>query len=184
MRGKRASFFALAWGFAEATLFFIVPDVLLSWFALRSRKSALLACLWAAAGALLGGTALWFIGSENPQPIQKVFTYLPAITANMISDVRAQIAEIGLVALFVGPLIGTPYKIYAVEAASMGYGLGVFLLISLPARLLRFVVVSVVAGTIAKALQPKLGRRHLRTIHIVFWLLLYGFYFSLMPSMG
>lgn len=181
---KRGSFFALAWGFAEATLFFIVPDVLLSWFALRSRKFALLACLWAAAGALLGGTVLWFMGNENPQPIREVFNYLPAITANMISDVRAQIEEIGLVALFVGPLVGTPYKIYALETASLGYGLGIFLLISLPARLLRFAVVSFAAGTIAKALQPKLSQRHLRTIHLVFWLLLYGFYFSLMPSKG
>jgi membrane protein YqaA with SNARE-associated domain len=184
MRDKRASIFALTWGLAEATLFFIVPDVLLSWFALRSRRLALLACLWAAAGALLGGTVLWLIGRENSQPVQEVFTYLPAITANMISAVHAQVAEIGLVALFVGPLLGTPYKIYAVEAASLGYGLGIFLLVSLPARLLRFVIVSFVAATLANALAPRLGRRKLQTLHIVFWLLLYGIYFSLMPSRG
>jgi hypothetical protein len=31
---------AVLWGFAEATVFFIVPDVQLSWLALRSRRTA------------------------------------------------------------------------------------------------------------------------------------------------
>ena len=184
MQAKRASFFALAWGFAEATLFFIIPDVLLSWFALRSRKFALIACLWVTVGALLGGTILWLIGGTNPEPVREIFIYLPAVTANMVEEVRAQLEEIGLIALFIGPFIGTPYKIYAIEAANLGYGLGIFLLISLPARLLRFVIVSYVAGTIARALRPKLSQRHLRSIHVVFWLLLYATYFSLMPSSG
>jgi membrane protein YqaA with SNARE-associated domain len=184
MHASRTKLFAFAWGIAEATLFFIIPDVLLSWIALRSRRQALLACLWVAFGALLGGAALWFIGSINPDPVREVFTFLPAITANMISDVHEQLLDIGLVALFLGPLIGTPYKIYAVETASLGYGLGIFLLVSLPARLLRFVIVSFVAGTIARVLQPRLGHRKLQMAHIVFWLLLYATYFSLMPSQG
>jgi len=184
MQISRNNLLAVVWGFAEATLFFIVPDVLLSWIALKSRKRALLACLWVAAGALCGGALIWLLGRENPEAVRQIFTYLPAMTANMATDVHAQLEEIGLVALFIGPLIGTPYKIYAVEAASLGYGLGIFLLISLPARLLRFVIVSLITGTIANVLHPKLRQRHLRILLGVFWLLLYGTYFSLMPSRG
>ena len=45
---------AAVWGFAEATLFFIVPDVLLSWIALHAPRKALVACLWAVVGAPSG----------------------------------------------------------------------------------------------------------------------------------
>ena len=40
------------WGFAEATLFFIVPDVLLSYVALKNLRAALLTCFIATGGAL------------------------------------------------------------------------------------------------------------------------------------
>jgi len=109
---------------------------------------------------------------------------LPAITASMTSDVHAQLEDIGLAALFIGPLVGTPYKLYALEAASLGYGPGIFLLISLPARLLRFVIVSFVAGTLSQMLTPRLSRRNLQAMHLLFWFCLYAAYFSLMPSKG
>jgi len=46
---------AFLWGLAEATCFFIVPDVLLSFIALRRLRTALLCCGLALAGALLAG---------------------------------------------------------------------------------------------------------------------------------
>ena len=57
---------AASWGAAEATLFFIVPDVLLSRMALQDRRRALQACLWALAGALAGGTLVWMLGYADP----------------------------------------------------------------------------------------------------------------------
>ena len=184
MRVSRSNLLAAVWGLAEATLFFIIPDVLLSWIALRSRKRALIACLWVTAGALCGGTILWLVGHNNPEPVRQIFTFLPAITADMVAGVNAQLEKTGLLALFIGPLIGTPYKIYAVETASLGYGLSIFLLISVPARLLRFVIVSVVAGTICEMLTPRVSQRNLRIIHLLFWIALYGVYFSVVPSKG
>ncbi len=52
--------------------------------------------------------------------------------------VEKQCAEFCSDPLFLGPLGGLAYKIYAVEAAHLGYGLAIFLLISLPARLTRW----------------------------------------------
>lgn len=127
---------------------------------------------------------MWLIGRDNPEQVRHFFTFLPAITADMVVDVNKQLENNGLVALFVGPLTGTPYKIYALEAASLGYGLGILLLISLPARLLRFVIVSLVAGTICQMLSSRVSLRKLRIIHLVFWLGLYGVYFSVVPSKG
>lgn len=40
---------SLLWGFSEATLFFIIPDVLLSAIALKSGKKAFKACFYALA---------------------------------------------------------------------------------------------------------------------------------------
>jgi len=182
MQLNRTNVLAAIWGVAEATVFFIVPDVLLSWIALRSRKLALIACLWATGAALVGGCILWFVGRHDPEPARALFATLPAINDGMIEGVRSQLHATGLKGLFMGPLQGTPYKLYAVEAASIGYGLGIFLLISLPARLIRFLLVSLVAGGISALLRRRLSLRHLQTMHILFWAALYTWYFSVMPG--
>ncbi len=182
MQINRTNALASFWGIAEATFFFIVPDVLLSWIALQSYKRALLACFWATGGALLGGGILWFIGQNDPAASRAFFAALPAIDDSMIANVQSQLGIAGLKALFVGPLIGTPYKIYAVEAAHLGYGLGIFLLISLPARLVRFLLVSIVAGGMSKLLSRRLSLRQLQGLHILFWIALYAWYFSVMPG--
>ena len=184
MRLNRTNTLAAFWGLAEATVFIIVPDVFLSWVALRSRKRALIACLWVTGGALAGGCVLWFVGRHDPEPARALFTALPAINDGMIENVRSQLHTSGLKALFLGPLSGTPYKIYAVEAASVGHGLGLFLLISLPARLIRFLLVSLVAGGIATVLRQRMSLRHLRILHVLFWTALYAWYFSVMPGSG
>jgi membrane protein YqaA with SNARE-associated domain len=50
---------AALWGFAEATLFFIVPDVLLSIIAVRrGRRPAWIAMAWTIAGAIAGGALM------------------------------------------------------------------------------------------------------------------------------
>ena len=182
MKINRANALASFWGIAEATFFFIVPDVLLSWIALRSYKRALLACCWTTGGALLGGSILWYIGQSDPATSRAFFAALPAIDDSMIANVQSQLSNTGLRALFVGPLIGTPYKIYAIEAAHLGYGLGIFLLISLPARLIRFLLVSIVAGGLSTLLSRRLSLRHLQGLHILFWIVLYAWYFSVMPG--
>lgn len=43
------------WGFAEATLFFVVPDVLLSAIALRDQLTAVRASFAAVLAAMIGG---------------------------------------------------------------------------------------------------------------------------------
>ena len=178
----RCNALALFWGFAEATVFIIVPDVLVSWVAIHSYKRAFIASLWVLCGALIGGCLLWFVGKTDPEPARALFVSLPAISAAMIADVRSQLDDIGLMAVIIGPLSGTPYKIYAVEAANLGFGLANFLLISIPARLLRFLLVGVVSGAIGQFVQRKSGLRVARILLAVFWVGLYAWYFSVMAD--
>src|SRR5699024_4595805 len=52
---RRIHAWAAAWGLAEGTFFFIVPDVWLSWVALQKPRTARKAALSALAGAMAGG---------------------------------------------------------------------------------------------------------------------------------
>jgi len=184
MKLSRINAVAALWGLAEATLFFIVPDIFLSWVALRSFKRAMWACLWALLGALIGGALIWYIGLLNADPLRAVFTSIPAINEDMLNSVRDQLQHNGLVALFIGPLIGTPYKLYALEAAQLGYGLFIFLLISIPARLIRFVIVTIVSAGASRALGKFVGLRTLQVLHVCVWTAFYSWYFHVMSSAG
>ncbi len=182
MRIARANAIASLWGFAEATLFFIVPDVLLSWLALRSTKSGLIACLFALLGALVGGSAMWLWGRFDPDSARAIFELLPAMGVDSIVSVQKQLADSGITALFLGPLGGTPYKIYAVEAANLGYGLVIFLAVSIPARLTRFLLVTIVSGVASRVLRRRFSLRTVQMIHVGFWAVFYTLFFTVMAG--
>ena len=182
MKLIRTNAFAFVWGLAEATLFFIVPDVLLSWLALHNYKHALVACLYALSGALLGGGMTWLLGQTDAESGRVLFASLPAIHDGMIADVRSQLEISGLTSLFWGPLTGTPYKIYALEAGSLDYGLAIFLLVSIPARLFRFVVVAVFVGMLGRLLAHRLTLGQRQVLLVVCWAGFYSWYFHIMSK--
>ena len=179
---SRTNALASFWGLAEATVFFIVPDVQLSWLALRSPKTGLVACLFALLGALIGGSVMWMWGRSDPDTARAVVESLPAISSAMTAGVRQQLTDSGVAALFLGPLGGVAYKIYAVEAAHLGYGLAIFLLVSLPARLTRFVLVTSIAGAVSWTLRKRVSLRAVRSIHVAFWIVFYAWFFTVMAD--
>ena len=183
MRQQRAILsLAAAWGAAEATLFFFVPDVLLSRVALTQRRVALLACAWATAGAVAGGILVWFCGLSDPEAARELFESIPGISRGMIQDVQAQLGELGVLAIFVGPAIGTPYKVYALEAAGQDIGLLAFALVSVPARIARFAAVAYLASLAGSQLRKIWSLRVVYAMHIVLWILFYAWYFQAMSQ--
>jgi membrane protein YqaA with SNARE-associated domain len=171
---------ALLWGCAEATVFFIVPDVLLSWIGLRDLRRALLACLYALLGALVGGSIVWLLGHRDPEPVRSLYAVLPAIDAEMIRAVREQLKTQGILALFLGPLSGTPYKLYALESPVVGLGYVPFLLVSVPARLLRFVAVTMAAAALSRLLRRRLALQQRQRLLLLAWATFYAGYFYAM----
>ena len=168
------------WGFAEATLFFFVPDIWLTAMAVRrGLKQALLACLAALAGALLGGMAMYGWGEANPEAARDILDWVPAIDKAMIAEVQTSLRTDGAMAVFLGPLFGVPYKIYAVEAAGAGIGLAEFLAISVPARLLRFLFLTLVAWAISAALAGRAGSRMRVGLLAGAWGIFYAAYFTI-----
>ena len=171
---------ALLWGFAEATVFFIVPDVLLSWYGLKDLRRALFACLFALLGALAGGSVIWLFGHGDPEPVRSIYAALPAIDTAMINGVREQLQSHGLAALFLGPLSGTPYKLYALESGHLGLGYVPFLLVSAPARLLRFALVTLAVAGLGRLLSRRLALYQRQRLLLFAWGAFYAWYFYAM----
>jgi membrane protein YqaA with SNARE-associated domain len=160
---------AFAWGFAEATFFFIVPDVCLTFIALASVRTAFEASFSALAGALAGGCAMYVYGHGSQESARSFLNRIPGIKSSLLGSVRLQLQTRGLLAVLRGPLQGIPYKIYAVEWGALRGGFTGFLLASVPARYPRFLL-SVLVAASCREYVSALGLG-------VIWLFFYCFYF-------
>ena len=67
---------------------------------------------------------------------------IPAIDGNLLNEVEGQVEASGARATFGGPIAGRPYKIYAVYAGGKEVNSPSFFLISIPAHLLRFILLT------------------------------------------
>lgn len=171
---------AFAWGLAESTLFFIVPDVLLTRLALRDFRRALIASLWAAAGALVGGTVLWFAARHgSTQFLLNAFDWIPGISRELIVRTAQSLDSQGYTALFTDALTGQPYKLYAVHAGAQDFPLAAFLAVSLVARLSRFLLTAGLVWLAGRALSQHTEAFRLR-LHAYGWFAFYTTYFVVM----
>jgi membrane protein YqaA with SNARE-associated domain len=170
---------ACAWGFAEATLLFIVPDVWLSYLALTDLKRALRASLWTLGGALAGGAAMYEWSIVDREQALVAVQHLPAIGGAMLEESGAMLREEGVWALFPGMLRGMPYKTFAVQAPHADIGLWLLLAVTVPARLARFALVSVATHFVAQRALGRWSRRAHVIMLTVAWAGFYAVYFTL-----
>ena len=168
------------WSAAEAAIFFIVADVPISWIAVRSgTRAALLAALVAAVASVAGAAAVLLWAARDPSGAATTMASLPAIDPELIARAARDYHE-GALAMLAGSFSGTPFKLYALEAAkSHGYAL---LLIAPLLRLPRFAAVAILAGTISDLLKPRVDLRRRLLILVLLWVAFYAFYFSVMPG--
>lgn len=173
---------AALWGFAEATLFFIVPDLWLSIVGRDKLRAGLIACVYALLGSLAGGALVYFWGSVDPAGAAFVLEKTPAVSPEMVVRVHEELNDHGGLAIFFGPLSGTPYKLYAAQAADAGINLLPFLWISIPARFIRFVAVTTFCHYALRALK-RLGLHvNSLTILLTAWSAFYIVFFAIMPN--
>jgi hypothetical protein len=171
---------ALFWAFAEATLFFIVPDVWLTLVAVRRGiRPAMIACGFAVLGAVAGGAVLYLWAQADAASAVATIAAVPGIPPSMIDNAAAALGAEGVLAMVFGAFAGVPYKIYAVEAPGAGLGLALFLLASVPARLLRFVLLAFMASAFAALFDGWLSRRVVVAIVLALWALFYAGYWAL-----
>jgi len=174
---------AFVWGFAEATLFFLVPDVLLSYAGLKhGPRRAAIASLFAALGAGLGGAFMFAWSAHAPEAARAAVLAVPAISAAMAEHAADAMAENWFLATLAGPLSSTPFKLYAILAPAAGASLPAFALAGVAARLPRFLVVSIGVALAGQGLARWLSERQRLWLLIGAWLLFYAAFFALMPN--
>lgn len=172
----RAEGISWGWGLVESMLFFLVPDVFLSMVAVQSLRRSLWCCVWAVAGAMLGGSLMYAWGAHDAITALKVLDAVPAIPADMLVSVRQDLEARGLVAMLSGPVVGIPYKIYAVQAGALGLSWPVFAGMTIPARIIRFLITCVAFHVVARGIRRYAGPKVVAGCWVLFWILNYSIY--------
>lgn len=181
--GRRLNAAAFLWGLAEAVVFFVVPDVLLTLIAQRRGfRVAAVATVFAVLGACFGGALMWRLGRDRQESIIALLDSLPAISPGMIAAAAPMLARDPLHALIDGAFSGVPYKVFAGLAANAGIALLPFLLITIPARAARFLLAAAVTVLVDRMLSRWLARRRRTQILVAGWLVFYVLYWMLMPN--
>ncbi|MEM9635453.1 MAG: hypothetical protein AAGA50_29295 [Pseudomonadota bacterium] len=171
-------FLAALWGFAEATLFFIVPDVLLTSLALHSLKKALWACLVASIAAALGGMLVWLSTTWFPDQTRMVLLHVPGISDETFARVGQLVQSGFYIGMLQGAFSGVPYKIFAFTAGETGINPFVLFLLTPLARLPRFLLLACLAWGLSAFIGNRLSATAKLTISLAFWAVFYVFYFS------
>ena len=171
---------AFIWGFAEGTFFFLVPDLLVSLVAILRPRHAWRHILAAIAGSVIAGMLLFNWSIHDARTARATVARVPFVKASMFASVEADFRKYGLGAVFLGPLSGTPYKIFAVEAPAF-VGEAAFLGATAPARAERFVCVWAGFAFVGNLLRRWLRRTdaQLAIRYAIIWVIFYSFYWGM-----
>lgn len=167
---------AFLWGFAEGTLFFILPDVPLSLAALYRPRRALVQVIAIICGAVLAGAVMFFWASHSPSARLAV-AHVPLVRSAMFQRSEADYARFGIWAVSLGPIRGIPYKVYAIEAPGH-CSLGTFMLVTIPARMMRLLVVWAAFAAAGLALRAFRCRSVAPVLHVLVWIVVYAVYWA------
>ncbi len=181
---------AFLWGLAEGTLFFIVPDVLITLVAMFRPRRALLHAGSAVAGAVLAGALMYTWASASPDSARSAVDAVPFVESNVLVVASIDFSYDGGWAVIYGPLRGIPYKVYAVTAPRY-MGLTAFLLLTMPARLWRFLLTGLVFALLGQMLRtawlPFFGDlrpydtpRLMLLVHLALWGVFYALYWGIL----
>jgi glycerol uptake facilitator-like aquaporin len=170
---------AFLWGVAEATFFFVIPDVFLSFVAMFAWRRTWSHILAAVSGALIGGALLFTWAQANPARAHAAIARVPFVRESMFARVDDGLRTQGLSAVLLGSVTGIPYKLYAIEAPKF-FSERNFLLVTPPARAVRFLLVWIAFGAAATWLRKRRNWRtaQLLRLHAALWVINYAFYWG------
>lgn len=169
---------AAVWAFADATVFFIVPDIWLTYVGLKHGTfAALLAGLFVTLGGVIGGLALFFFASSEPAEARNILLMLPAVNAEALQDARALLARWDAIAVVGNPYSLMPFKVLAVEAPAAKVQPLLFGLATFFAYLSRAFLIALIAGFLGWLFRRTFGVRRLVIWAMLFWAVMYALFF-------
>lgn len=163
------------WGFAEALLFFIVPDVWLGLVALYAPRRTLITLAAIVLGATAGATTLYLVTLALGDGLSGVIVALPGITDADLTQARAELADQGAIAFLNGVLQGLPVKVYIHAAALDGIDLAQvipFTLLNRIERMLLFGLIMAVLGWLGRPVVRRWPRGCL-ALYGIAWIIFY-----------
>lgn len=185
LKARIALALAAIWGLAEATFFFIVPDVLLTAVLLALGWAVALRAVAAAAlCAALGGLAMRSWGARDIEAARAAMLDIPLVGADLLARAGEAFAGPWAFELARGAITGVPYKLYAIEAGAADIDGAGFFAVSLVARAARFLLALGVAAA-GFRLAAWLGLRSLRGPGLALaWAGLYAYYVAARLAAG
>jgi hypothetical protein len=172
------------WSLAEATIFFVVPDVIISVVALRfGWRPGLATALAAAIAAAFGGLLVYLATAQGLIDPVRFLDWLPAISRPLIAEVFATVqGSQWPMAMLQGSFSGIPYKLYAAGAGASGTPLLAFILWSIPIRLVRFALIVGAVGLLRRPVLHRLGPRMAMAPLAAIWIGFYIVFWWRMPN--
>jgi hypothetical protein len=165
-----------AWGFAEAMLFFIVPDVWLGFVALFAPRRMLPTLAAITLGAALGAVGLYLASLAFSDVITSIIVALPGIVPSDLEQVRAELADQGAIAFLNGILVAQPVKLYIHASALDGIGLVDVVAFTLLNRTERMLVFGLVMALIGWRARPHIARwpYPAALLYVLAWIIFYA----------
>jgi hypothetical protein len=177
------SWIGFLWGFSEATLFFIIPDLVLSWASLAGARDGIKILGAILAGAVVGGFCMYTWALWRPDSARSAVASVPFVRTKMFEKVQEDYRAHGVSGIFYTLGTGIPYKVYAVLAPSVSAPV-TFGLISIPARFERLAL-SWLIPTMLGLFLKRWIRNHRRlttALWLGFWVVTYAIYWSTVGS--
>jgi membrane protein YqaA with SNARE-associated domain len=143
------------WGYAEATRFWLIPDILLGWTTLNRPRSIATSVIAATVGAVIGGVRMHRRAREEHARLAEI----PGINEAMLLDAHERFMSRGWIAVVRAPLDGIPYKVYATESGLAGKPLSDLVAWTTVARLWRFLLSASAAALIGRVFSQSVRRR-------------------------
>jgi|GEM_PF-2021308 len=180
------------WGLFEGIWFFIIPDIALSFFALKGFKPALYATFAVIVGAMVAAISLFTLFQVYPETLEtfrSIWSHLPGYYPSMFEVAKGHLQEAGTRGLLLGPSSGIPYRFYIYEAFKENLSLINFLIWTPAARLERIIIAPIACFALRllaeKILIPKYNFSRKKTyasLHlliILYWCAIYYWYWVL-----
>jgi membrane protein YqaA with SNARE-associated domain len=156
--GPHALLALVAVSFAESSFFPIPPDTLLIPMVLAQRQRAIPLALWCTAASVVGGMFGYAIGSILYESLGKWIVNLYGY-GQSVESFRATYAAWGAWIILLKGLTPIPYKLVTIASGFAGYNFGLFVLLSIVTRGLRFFLVAGILSRYGDPIRSVLEKR-------------------------
>ena len=172
---RAALWIGAGWAAAEASLFFIVPDVWLGLVALYAPRRMPVTLVAITIGAVVGAVVLYAATLLFGDGLTSIVTAVPGIDPADLRQARTELADQGAVAFLNGILAALPVKVYVHASALLDVGITdvvVFTVLNRIERLLAFGLVMALVGWLGR---PAVARWPLAatSVYVLAWAIFY-----------